>query len=86
MLASVGKTLDAWTADVAAHADAPAALDAVEWRPSKRTPPPEVPPALLRADRPAGLLRIWAYGDANARRRVRLHVPDWDDALDVFVA
>ena len=86
LLASVGKTIDAWKADLLAHPKAPRDVETHEWRPSKRTPPPETPPTLLRRGRPPGLLRLWAFGDANARRRVRLHVPDWDDALDVFVA
>ena len=86
LLTSVGKTLEGWRAELEVGDDAPAAIKTVEWRPSKRTPPPECPPSLLRTDRPPGVLRVWAYGDANARRRVRLHVPDWDDALDVFVA
>ena len=86
LLTSVGKTIDSWKRDLEAHPSSPERVDVVEWRPSKRTPPPVTPPALLRKDRPADLLRVWAYGDANARKRVRLHVPDWDDALDVFVA
>ena len=84
LLTSVGRTVDLWRADLEAHALAPLRVETREWRPSKRTPPPEFPPELLR--RAPGVLRLWAYGDANARRRVRLHVPDWDDDLDVFVA
>mmetsp|Transcript_20268 Transcript_20268/g.80964 ORF Transcript_20268/g.80964 Transcript_20268/m.80964 type:complete len:189 (-) Transcript_20268:75-641(-) len=33
------------------------------------------------------VLRLWAYGDARVRRRIKPHVDDWcDDGWDFFVA
>jgi len=66
-----------------AHARAPEAVEAVEWRPSKRQHAEDCPPQILRND---DCVRAFAYGDARARQRVRLRVPDWDDARDTFVA
>jgi hypothetical protein len=57
---------------------------AVEWRPSKRQHAEDCPPQVVRAS--PDCVRAFAYGNAKARQRVRLRVPDWDDALDTFVA
>ncbi|KAJ1453652.1 hypothetical protein M885DRAFT_618849 [Pelagophyceae sp. CCMP2097] len=94
VVVSVGKTLDGYADELRAHPHAPESVHTVEWRPSKRIYPPfpPVPAALLRRNMAAAagddkpLLRLFAYGDARARARVKLHVPDWDDALDIFCA
>ena len=54
-----------------------------DGRPSKRQHAEDCPPQILRND---DCVRAFAYGDARARQRVRLRVPDWDDARDTFVA
>ena len=83
IVVSVGRTLEAWASEMRAHARAPEAVEAVEWRPSKRQHAEDCPPQILRNDE---CVRAFAYGDARARQRVRLRVPDWDDARDTFVA
>ena len=82
IVVSVGRTLEAWASEMRAHARAPEAVEAVEWRPSKRQHAEDCPPQILSKD----CVRAFAYGDARARQRVRLRVPDWDDARDTFVA
>ena len=83
IVVSVGRTLEAWASEMRAHARAPDSVETVEWRPSKRQHAEDCPPQILRND---DCVRAFAYGDARARQRVRLRVPDWDDARDTFVA
>jgi len=49
---------------------------------------PALPAELLRCNLSSAkpILRIFAYGDANARGRAKLHIPDWDDKYDIFAA
>jgi len=84
VMVSVGRTLEAWAAGLRDHEIAPADVVAVEWRPSKRQHAEDCPPQVVRAS--PDCVRAFAYGNAKARQRIRLRVPDWDDALDTFVA
>ena len=82
---SVGRTLEGWCADLRAAPHAPRAVTAVEWRPKRE--PPAAATAAPRAADGARAVRLFAYGDANARARVRARVgADWDDEHDWFVA
>lgn len=93
MVVSVGATLRGWLDDIAAHPNKPPGrLRSFEWRPSKRASAGAfVPTEITRAacdDPSAGLrtTRLFAYGNAAVRARIRLHVDDWDPAFDYFVA
>ena len=84
ILVSVGATLEGWTHDLRQKSAIP--VTPVTWRPSKRDPPPMpyFPPAIQ--PRETNQLRIFAYGDANVRKRILHHVSDWRPDWDLFVA
>ena len=96
VVVSTGETLRSWQRDLLAHAGTSLEVIAVEWKPPKKSLG-----ALVKAGTPvaalalpaeaatqSGTVRLWAFGNAAVREKVRLYVGEGFDAgvSDFFVA